>query len=173
MLRFVDDVFVKPSTATIGVDLKITIIIVDGFKVKLQIWDTAGQERFWKFNKAYYKGAQGVVFVYEMTDRHSFEILSEFLSDSRQYAPKDVCKVVVACKCDRAEEREVSYEEGEEFAKEAGASFFETSAKTGEGVDVLFIELTGQMIKQYYNTRFPDKDEDKSEDSLTITPWVM
>ena len=160
MQRYIGGVFLDDSEMTIGVDFYLKVVTIDGIKVKFQVWDTAGAERFRSLTRSYFRCAQGVVFVYDITHKYTFEGLSEWLSMCDEYAPEDMCKVVVGNKCDLEERREVSREDGEKCAKKIGASFFETSAKTGEGVDAPFEELTRQMIKRHFEVLEEDKPGD-------------
>ena len=72
LLRFSEDSFTPSFITTIGIDFKIRTIELDGKRVKLQIWDTAGQERFRTITTAYYRGAMGILLVYDVTDERSF-----------------------------------------------------------------------------------------------------
>ena len=146
--RYTDGTFNEYYISTIGVDFKIKTINVDGFAVKLQIWDPSSSERFRPITRSYYRGAHGIVVLYDISDKESFGKLSFWLGEIEKYAPEDVCKVVVGTKCDLEDRREVTREEGEEFATKAGLSFFEVSSKTGENVDELFTCLAKEIIKK-------------------------
>ncbi|CAJ0943060.1 unnamed protein product, partial [Mesorhabditis belari] len=147
MLRFVDDTFDPEQAATIGVDFRVTSMLVDGNRVKLAIWDTAGQERFRTLTPSYYRGAQGVICVYDVTSRSSFEKLEHWFSEVDTYTTKgDAVKMVVANKIDMAG-REVSREEGIKFAKRHRTLFIEASAKTKEGVQCAFEELIEKILQ--------------------------
>jgi len=147
LLRFVDDTFDPEQPATIGVDFKVTTLSVDGNKVKLAIWDTAGQERFRTLTPSYYRGAQGVIFVYDVCNRSSFDRLQHWLTELETYSTKsDVVKMLVANKIDR-EKREVGREEGLKFARKHCMLFIEASAKTREGVQCAFDELVEKVLQ--------------------------
>lgn len=147
LLRFVDDTFDPEQPATIGVDFKVTTLTVDGNKVKLAIWDTAGQERFRTLTPSYYRGAQGVICVYDVSNRSSYDRLQHWLTELETYSTKsDVVKMLVANKIDR-EKREVSREEGLKFARKHCMLFIEASAKTREGVQCAFEELVEKVIQ--------------------------
>jgi len=147
LLRFVDDTFDPEQPATIGVDFKVTTCSVDGNSVKLAIWDTAGQERFRTLTPSYYRGAQGVIFVYDVSNRSSFDRLQHWLTELDTYSTKsEVVKMLVANKIDR-EKREVSREEGLKFARKHCMLFIEASAKTREGVQCAFDELVEKIIQ--------------------------
>jgi Ras-related protein Rab-8A len=96
---------------TIGVDFKIKTIPVDSVKIKMQIWDTAGQERFKTITETYYKGAAGVVLVYSVTDRKTFNSLENWLKQISDSQPENIAKIIVGNKCDCSDaERQVSKE---------------------------------------------------------------
>lgn len=109
LLRFADDVFNESFLPTIGVDFKIrTLDSVSGSVVKLQIWDTAGQEKFKTITAAYYKGAQGLIVAFDITDRQSFIDVEKWLGEADKYANLNMVKLLVGNKCDMEANREVS-----------------------------------------------------------------
>lgn len=109
---------------TIGVDFKIKTISVDGVKIKMQIWDTAGQERFKTITETYYKGAAGVVLVYAVNDRKTFNSMENWLKQINESQPETISKVIVGNKADVPDsERQVSKAEGEALAKKYGVQF--------------------------------------------------
>ncbi|XP_028789956.1 ras-related protein RABC2a [Neltuma alba] len=134
---------------TIGVDFKIKHLTVGGKKLKLTIWDTAGQERFRTLTSSYYRGAQGIILVYDVTRRDSFTNLSEIWSKEVElYSTNQNCvKMLVGNKVDRDSERVVSIEEGLVLAKELGSLFLECSAKTRENVEKCFEELALKIME--------------------------
>ena len=120
---------------------------IESKSCKLQIWDTAGQERFSNIIASYYKGAHGIILVYDITDLDSFENLNSWLIEIEKNASKNALKILVGNKCDLESERKISYEQGKEFAKQYGMQFLETSAKNSINVDEAFITITKQIIK--------------------------
>ena len=145
LLRFADDTYTESYISTIGVDFKIRTIQLDGKTIKLQIWDTAGQERFRTITSSYYRGAQGIVVVYGLDDKKSFENVKQWVEEIDRYAGEGVVKLLVGNKCD-VEARQVTREEAEKFAEELKMRYMETSAKTGENVEETFM-LTAREIK--------------------------
>ena len=98
LLRFTDDTWLHPDevSATIGVDFKVKVVEVEDKRYKLTIWDTAGQERFRTLTSSYYRGAQGVVLVYDVSNRASFEHLQLWFAELETYASsKEVIKIIV------------------------------------------------------------------------------
>uniref|UniRef100_A0A1I7Z5U6 small monomeric GTPase n=1 Tax=Steinernema glaseri TaxID=37863 RepID=A0A1I7Z5U6_9BILA len=147
LLRFVDDVFDPEQQATIGVDFRVTSLTVDGNRVKLAIWDTAGQERFRTLTPSYYRGAQGVICVYDVSSRQTFDRLDHWMTEVDTYSTKcDAVKMLVANKIDKTN-RVVTREEGLQFAKKHRMLFIEASAKTREGVQCAFEELIEKIIQ--------------------------
>ena len=124
---------------------------VNGKKVKLQIWDTAGQERFKNITASYYRGGNGVLVVYDITDRDSFNNLNSWLIEIEKNANKNVFKLLIGNKNDLESERKVTYNEGKEFADSNGMKFIETSAKTSDKVNEAFKLLTNEIIKNNLN----------------------
>ncbi|KAK4840359.1 hypothetical protein QYF36_006840 [Acer negundo] len=137
-----------PAT-TIGVDFKIKQLTVGGKRLKLTIWDTAGQERFRTMTNSYYRGAHGIILVYDVTRRETFTNLSDvWAKEVELYSTNQDCvKMLVGNKVDRESERAVSREEGIALAKEHGCLFVECSAKTGENVEQCFEQLALKMME--------------------------
>lgn len=138
LLRYANDSFSPTFITTIGIDFKIKNIEIDDKRVKLQIWDTAGQERFRTITTSYFRGAQGIVLVYDVTDRRSFESIRNWISQIQQHADVHVNKILVGNKCDMLDEKVVSTEEGQRLASEFGMEFWETSAKNDINVEQSF-----------------------------------
>jgi Ras-related protein Rab-1A len=151
LVRFVDDVWEENFVPTIGVDFKLKTLDVNGKKVKLQIWDTAGQERFKNITASYYRGGNGVLVVYDITDRDSFTNLTSWLIEIEKNANKNVFKLLIGNKNDLESERKVTFNEGKEFADSNGMKFIETSAKTADKVYEAFELLTKEIIKNNLN----------------------
>ena len=124
--RFVENKFLKNHLATIGIDFKTKNIEIDGTPIKLKIWDTAGQERFRNITNQYYKGADGIILVFDVTDQKSFEKIKEWMSQIRANTQADqIGLVLLGNKCD-IESRIISKNDGEELGKELGIEYYET-----------------------------------------------
>jgi Ras-related protein Rab-8A len=145
LLRYANDSFSPKFITTIGIDFKIKNIDVDGTKIKLQIWDTAGQERFRTITTGYFRGAQGILLVYDVTDRRSFESIRNWMNQIQQHADVHVNKILVGNKCDRLDEKVVSTAEGQKLAAEFQMPFWECSAKTDINVDPAFQGLAAAV----------------------------
>jgi len=148
VVRFADHTFDEDSVPTIGVDFKIkTIDLEDGKTVKLQIWDTAGQERFRTLSSSYYRGAHGVVIVYDTTTKSSFQNIPQWLREVERYSDAAVPKILVGNKNDLKTKREVDSESGKEFSSDLGIPFIETSAKSFTNVEAAFAAMATEIRK--------------------------
>eukprot|EP00325_Prymnesiales_sp_UTEX-LB-985_P001977 CAMPEP_0174698532 /NCGR_PEP_ID=MMETSP1094-20130205/4108_1 /TAXON_ID=156173 /ORGANISM="Chrysochromulina brevifilum, Strain UTEX LB 985" /LENGTH=200 /DNA_ID=CAMNT_0015895725 /DNA_START=53 /DNA_END=655 /DNA_ORIENTATION=+ len=149
LLRFADDKWTDSYISTIGVDFKIRTIELDQKTIKLQIWDTAGQERFRTISSTYYRGAHGIIVVYDVTNKLSFDNVQRWLSEIDKYARENVNKLLVGNKADAAEgadsSRQVPMEDGKKFAEDRDIPFLETSAKTGTFVDTAFLMMAHEI----------------------------
>lgn len=145
LTRFTNDTF-EPLQSTIGVDFVSKAIHLDGRRVKMTIWDTAGQERFRTLTSAYYRGAHGILLVYDVTDRASFDALKTVWLQEVSMAPAASIKMIVGNKTDLPS-RTVSREEGMAFAREQSTLFVEASAKTADGVQATFEELVRKILQ--------------------------
>ncbi len=144
--RFVENKFLKNHLATIGIDFKTKTLNINNQEIKLKIWDTAGQERFRNITTQYYKGADGIVLVYDVTDEASYEKIKDWmeqiLSNTQQ---EEIGLVLLGNKCDM-EPRNVTEEMGKKMAEELKISYFETSALTGQGIKEAFEQLTREIM---------------------------
>ena len=146
--RFVENKFLKNHLATIGIDFKTKNLIINNQEIKLKIWDTAGQERFRNITTQYYKGADGIVLVYDVTDDASYEKIRDWMEQIVSNTQKDeLGLVLLGNKCD-VEPRAVSEEQGNKMAGELGISYFETSALSGQGINEAFEQLTRDIMKK-------------------------
>jgi len=112
LLRFSDDSFTPSFITTIGIDFKIKTIELDGKRIKLQIWDTAGQERFRTITTAYYRGAMGILLIYDTTDEQSFQNIRNWIRNIEQHAADNVDKILVGNKCDMVSDKVVETSRG-------------------------------------------------------------
>ena len=146
--RFSEGTFTEENRTSIGVDFKVRTVEIAGKKINLQIWDTAGQERYKTITTAYFRGSQGIILVYDVSDRTSFQSIQFWLQEISTHANKNVNKILVGNKCDKTEEeREVDKTRGEELANILKAPHVEVSAKTAENIDKAFLCLA-QLIKK-------------------------
>lgn len=148
LFRFSDDAFNTTFISTIGIDFKIKTVELGGKKIKLQIWDTAGQERFHTITTSYYRGAMGIMLVYDITNGKTFENISKWLRNIDEHANEDVEKMILGNKCDMEDKRQVPKERGDGIAREHGIPFLETSAKANINVEKAFMDLAQAILNK-------------------------
>lgn len=149
LVRFSDDAYNNTFISTIGIDFKIKTVEVDGKKIKLQIWDTAGQERFHTITTSYYRGAMGIMLVYDITQEKTYDNIAKWLRNIQEHASEGVERCILANKCDLNDKRMVSKEKGEGIAREHNIRFFETSAKESINVEEAFMTLTRDILRKH------------------------
>ncbi|OMJ95261.1 hypothetical protein SteCoe_1477 [Stentor coeruleus] len=147
LLRFADDTFSESYISTIGVDFRFKTLTVDGKIVKLQIWDTAGQERFRTITSAYYRGADGVMLVFDKTSRDSFDHIPDWLDEINKYSDSS-SKVIIGNKQDSSEHMQVDEETGKKFAENRHMHYIETSALSGNQVSLAFEIMARELISK-------------------------
>ncbi|XP_071080229.1 ras-related protein Rab-1A-like [Haliotis cracherodii] len=169
MTRFADDTFSYDTKTTVGVDFKIKTILVDGKTIKLQIWDTAGQERYRSFSSNFFRGAHGIILVYSVTLKDSFESIPSWIETLNKSAPVNVSTLLVGNKSDLATERVVGVASGSACAEKYGISFLETSARNATNVQQAFVTMATQ-IKNRMATSLPVVPEMNDSFRLESTP---
>jgi len=152
LLRFSDDSFTPSFITTIGIDFKIRTIELDGKKIKLQIWDPAGQERFRTITTAYYRGAMGILLVYDVTDDKSFANIKNWIRNIEQHATENVNKILIGNKCDLVDKKVIDTTRGKNLADEIGIKFLETSAKNSINVEEAFLTLARDIKSRLIDT---------------------
>jgi len=155
LLRFADHTYTESYISTIGVDFKIRTIDLDGKTIKLQIWDTAGQERFRTITSSYYRGAHGIIVVYDVTDMESFNNVKQWLAEIERYACEGVNKLLVGNKCDLVPKKVVEYDMAKGFADSLDIPFLETSAKNATNVEKAFLTMAAEIKNRIANQPQP------------------
>lgn len=148
LLRYVDDSFNSDFQTTIGVDFKLAELTRKDKHLKLQLWDTAGQDRFRNIVSSYYRGANGIILVYDVTNAESFHNIPKWLEESSSYLTKSVPKLLIGNKVDLSSQRQVATADAQEFADRLGMQFLETSAKTAKNIKAAFEAMADSMIEQ-------------------------
>ena len=148
LLQFTDKRFTIEHDITIGVEFGSRILEIDDKIIKIQIWDTAGQEYFRSITRSYYRSSVGVILVYDITKRDTFNHLVSWLEEIKQSAPLNISIILVGNKSDLGYKRQVTFEEGKKFADDHGVQFLETSAKKGIHIDEAFITLARNIIQK-------------------------
>ena len=179
VIRYSDNTFNETNTlSTIGVDFKIKRVKKGGESIKVSIYDTAGQERFQNIIKHYYRGANGILLTFDISNRNTFKKLDFWYNDMKENIG-DLNKVFICLignKIDKEEKREITFEEANQYANEKKLPYFEVSAKTGKGIKQLFDEaIKGSMTKllmncekekgDYVRLSFLDKDNKRATNS--------
>ncbi|CAG9314407.1 unnamed protein product [Blepharisma stoltei] len=148
LLRYVDDTYNPEFQTTIGVDFKISTMELQGKVIKLQLWDTAGQDRFRNIVASYYRGAQGVILMYDITNQASFQNIKNWYNETLNHLQSSTPKLLVGNKLDLASQRTVKLAEAQELADRLSMSYIETSAKNSQNVRLAFETLTRSMLTQ-------------------------
>ena len=147
LTRYSENTFQEDHLATIGLDFKQkNVNLENGKSVKVQIWDTAGQDRFKSITKNYYKGAHGIMLIYDVTTRKSFDNVRNWIDTIKEEVSDKVNIILVGNKIDNNDNRQVTTEEGQEIANEYKLPFYETSAKTGDNIDKAFNDLITRVV---------------------------
>ena len=173
--RYLHDKPMKDIQSTIGVELNAKEYEFEGNKIKMQIWDTAGQEKFQSLSTAYYKGAQGFVLVYDITNRKSFENIDNWyskLKSTLEYST-DLEILLIGNKCDLEDKREVKKEEGEKKARQLTLLFNETSSIDGTNIKIAFDTLAFKVYernKKKFNPEIKLSLEEQNE-KKTDSGW--
>jgi Ras-related protein Rab-1A len=146
LLRYVEDKFSAEFQTTIGVDFKVSTFSMNGKNIKLQLWDTAGQDRFKNIVASYYRGAHGIILMFDITSSSSFQNIQRWYDEAQNYLQKSVPKLLIGNKVDLATQRIVKNEDAVSLADRFGAQYIETSAKTNVNVKAAFESLTRSIM---------------------------
>ena len=157
--RYTKDQFGGVYLTTVGMDFQDKIIELEDKKVRLQVWDTAGQERFRNVTKSYFQSSHGLLVVYDISDKESFDKINFWMENIKNNAPENAKLILVGNKCDLANERKVTIEDGENKARNYNIKFFESSAKDGTNVNELFFYLANEI---YQDEKTKGKDNKKT-----------
>jgi len=145
VLRFVKGQFHEYQESTIGAAFLTQTICIDDTTVKFEIWDTAGQERFRTITSSYYRGAHGIIIVYDVTDQESFNNVKQWLQEIDRYASENVNKLLVGNKSDLTTKKTVDYTTAKEYADQLHIPFLETSAKNATNVEQAFVTMAAEI----------------------------
>ena len=146
LLRFADDTFTENFYTTIGVDFRFKCLIYKGKKIKLQIWDTAGQERFKTVTSAYYRGADGIIIVYDQSEKTTFEHINNWIEDISKYTNEEPIKIVLGNKNDLIDKNEVSDDDILNFENKTNIPVVKISAKNSFQINLAFEKLIEKLM---------------------------
>ena len=164
MSKYLMNEFHEDSKATVGVEFGAKKFDIEGKSVKAQIWDTAGQERYKSITTTYYKGAKGALVVYDITRKETFDSVDRWISELLNSGDKNMTMLLIGNKCDLDNQRQVTKEQGEEKAKAFKVAFLETSASSGENLDVAF----EMIMKEVYSKCKNELDEEDRMEEMQI-----
>jgi len=148
ILRYCDSLFSPTFITSIGVDFKIKNLVVDDKRIRLNIWDTAGQERFRNITNSYIKGSNGVLMVYDITDRKSFIDVNQWIASINEHSSLTTPIIILANKSDMESTRQVTKTEGELLAKKYNLPFFEVSARKNTNISEAIEILVKNMLEK-------------------------
>ena len=164
--RYISNSFSNEYKSTVGAESKRKVIQYDSnTKVELMIWDTAGEERYRSMTKNYFKDAHGAIVVFDLTNYESFDKLSHWTDFIKDSSPPNIVINLVGNKCDKINERNVSYDEAQAFAAKNNISYFEASASDGSNVSIVIDDLTEKMVNA--NKYKTEQDENVREHTKT------
>ena len=156
LLKYTDNFFPESHLATIGVEFKTKEVEYNGYKIELQIWDTAGQERFKSITKSFFRNANGIIFVYDITQKNTFKNVKDWIKDS-EVNDFGFQRILVGNKIDLQNKRQVSLEDAKEWADKKNMEVIETSAKTGANIDKAVLKLIELILQNKTNDEIMNK----------------
>ncbi|CAH8496902.1 unnamed protein product [Schistosoma turkestanicum] len=168
LFRYTDDGFSDTYMSTIGVDFKVKSVTIGNTRVKLQIWDTAGQERFRTITSTYYRGAHGIIIVYDVNDVKTFCNVEKWLQEAQTYADEGVARILVGNKNEDEELKTVSPCDAQRLAAKNSCFFIETSAKRDENVDQMFDIITREALRLRLNA--VQRQQEAQQTVVQLTP---
>ena len=153
LMRYTEKTFTEMHLSTVGIDYKLkNVTLENGETIKIQIWDTAGQERYKTITKSYIKGANGIILIYDITNKNSFEGIKNWIRQVKEVVSSRVCVALVGNKIDMKDNREISKEDGQKLSEEMKYPFYEASAKDGININECFDDLIKRIVKNYENS---------------------
>ena len=162
-LRYFQNEFTNALT-TIGIDFKNKYFKFEGTKIKISYIDTAGQEKFRAISENYLKGTDGVILVFDLTKKETFDLVNFWLESIVKNNKTDIGKILFGNKNDLVNDREVNYEDGKRLAEKIQCNYYEGSAKTGENIDFIMNEIAKITYFEW------KKNNSESRTSIRLCP---
>jgi len=168
LLKYVDDIFPESHISTIGIEFRDKILIKDDYSITLHIWDSAGQERFRSITKNIYRNTNGVLFVYDITNKVTFRNIKNWIKDTENI-DKEIKGVIIGNKIDLEDKREITKEEIQELGNKYNMPVMECSAKNNIGIEKGFELLVDELLKDKDEEEILDKYSQKSKPDLSMS----
>ena len=166
ILQFTENYIPQDHGATVGIECKVKTFKYKDYQIKLQIWDTAGQERFHSITNNFFRNADGIIFVYDITKHETFEGAKSWIKEADDIGDY-FQKIIIGNKCDLEDKRKVSLEELSEFASEENINFFEVSARNNINITEMFYKAT-ELILEDKNEEDIIKEFSTKKSSLSV-----
>ena len=167
--RYISNEFNEKYQCTIRSEFKVKIINLNNSQqAKLNIWDTCGDEKFRAITRQYYKEAQGIILVYDISNKTTFEDIDNWIEDIRNNAPADCVIYLVGNKTDLNEKRQVSYQDGKDKSEELGLLFNEVSAKNGDNIFLLFGNISEAILERQTNANNNNNNNNNNTDKKNL-----
>ena len=168
LLKYTEHIFPEDHISTIGVEYKDKNIKKDNYNIRLQIWDTAGQERFRSITKSIYRNANGVLFIYDVTKKDTFNNIKNWIKDLENFE-NDIKSIIIGNKIDLDDKREVNKNDLEELAKKYNMPFIETSAKNNINIEECFDLMVNEILKEKDDNTIIKLFSRKTKSDLSIS----
>ena len=168
LLNYTENYFPESHLSTIGVEYKVKQITTDKFRIILQVWDTAGQERFRSITKSFFRNTDGIFFVYDITNRKSFNSVKDWIKGAESNYNKFE-KILVGNKIDLESERQVKREELEDFGGKKKIQVVETSAKEKTNIDDAFQMMVDLILKDKTDSQIISEFGSKTNNNTCAT----
>ena len=166
--RFCEETFVDTYLSTIGLDSKVKFVTLDNNrKIKLVIHDTAGQERFKSISANYIKKADGILMVYDITNKQSFINIKNWIKTAQEDMKKKIPIYLIGNKADLEDERIITQENGENLSEEYNLKFYETSCKTGANIEECFMDMANELYN-IMDEKFNKNKKESKENSESL-----
>jgi Ras-related protein Rab-1A len=167
--QYVDNSYSALTVSTMGIDFKIKTLKINNKYIKLQLWDTAGQERFKTLTRSYYRGSHGIIIIFDITNRESFNNIRNWIYEINNYS-ENTCNILVGNKLDLIDKREITYKEAKEFAAMHDLTYIEVSASNNINIHNIFDFLSKELMNQTETTiKIPNTYKKKIVDNHYVS----